>query len=954
MSFFHRIALIFTLLGLLIAPARGQVWHWAAGVTSTASVTGADIRTSGIVLTAAGETYAAYQYSGSITLGGQTYTTPGTSQGLVVARHDRAGNVLGIMLTGTDADVYELRRGAAAGHIYIVGKFGSASGQLTINGQQINAASASALFVAQLDEPGILDWIRQAAVSSVSADGVHLTDDNRNKLTVSCLFTGTATFGTRTVRSATRSLLLVQYNSSGQVQWLRSINGQASPVEAAGVAAAADGTLYVVGSCAQSGFTWSTGTGTGTVPDGGPRAGFWLKLTVGGDLLASQRFGSSRNPNPLPLVATDAAGACYVAARNDTSVFDWGTATVRMPAGRAAGVVVARLGTTGRPEWVQTATVPDMSTLYANDLRIVTDLTDEGTPRLYVTGAFSILAAGAATDSTLQCGPFALPPQYVGASHTEGFLLALDGFSGAPAWLRPVGSSDGVNVPGPLDANAAGEVSVGGHFAGDTAVFDGTALPNPTVLPLTRAPQQAFTAKLRQRYNLMQGTVFTDTNANSIRNTGEPGSSGVVVAIQPGGAFFSTEPDGQYSALADLGTWTVSIPNPPRYYTAVPVRPASATFGEYGNVSGQHSFALQPAANQRDVAVSLTPVSRARPGFAVSYRLTARNVGTVAVPLTALTLLFDSRLTFVSSSVTATLTGRSLAVPLGTLTPGQTRQVDVLFQLAITTPLGYSLAATATLGPLSGDLTPADNVETSTLTVGGAYDPNDISVNYATLTLTDVQNATRSLDYTVRFQNIGTDTAFLVVLRDTLPTALLNLGTVQVLAASHTCLWRLVAGGILMVSFPNVQLPPRSSNTLRSTGFVRFRVVPYTTLAAGALIPNAAQIHFDYNAPLVTNTALTTVLHPAGVASAASALAGGAWPNPATAALQVAVEQPAGQALYLTLRDALGRVVRTARVPAGTGGPAEHTFGLAGLAPGLYVVRAEASPRVWSQRVVVR
>ncbi|MBC7446882.1 MAG: T9SS type A sorting domain-containing protein, partial [Hymenobacteraceae bacterium] len=285
--------------------------------------------------------------------------------------------------------------------------------------------------------------------------------------------------------------------------------------------------------------------------------------------------------------------------------------------------------------------------------------------------------------------------------------------------------------------------------------------------------------------------------------------------------------------------------------------------------------------------------------------------------------------------------------------PGETHHFDALFQLAVTAPLGRVLTATAVLEPLTGDLTPADNTAIHELTVTGSYDPNDITVNYPILTLPQVQNAEKPLDYTVRFQNMGTDTAFTVVLRDTLPAAMLNLGTVQLLAASHTCTWRLGAGGVITVSFANIRLPHRTANTLRSMGFVRFRVVPRTSLALGDLIPNQAAIYFDYNAPIRTNTALTTVGNPTGVAPDAAGLTGGAWPNPTVTELHVAVTRPAGTALTLTLTDAVGRVVRTQ--PLATGDEqARATLDVRGLAPGLYLVRAAAGTRAWSQRVVVR
>ena len=389
----------------------------------------------------------------------------------------------------------------------------------------------------------------------------------------------------------------------------------------------------------------------------------------------------------------------------------------------------------------------------------------------------------------------------------------------------------------------------------------------------------------------------------------------------------------------------------------VPTGPTTVTFSTYNNRAAGPDFALQPLANQQDLTVTLTPVTRARPGFAVRYRMTCRNVGTVVVGGAELTLTHDPLLAYVSTSQPATHTSNALTVSLGTLAPGEIRQVDVLFQLAVTAPLGHVLAAAALLDPTVGDLTPADNQELSQFAVTGSYDPNDLAVNYATLTLPQVQAATRPLDYTVRFQNMGTDTAFTVVLRDTLPAAVLNLGTLELLSASHTCAWRLAPGGVLVVTFPNIRLPHRAVNTLRSAGYVRFRVVPWVTLVVGDLIPNRVQIHFDFNPAITTNTALTVVGSPTGLPGAAAAdeLAGGLWPNPATGTLHLTSEHPSETPLTLTLTEALGRTVRTATLPAAaTGATTDYTFDLHGVAPGLYGVRAAAGSRAWTRRVVVQ
>lgn len=76
-------------------------------------------------------------------------------------------------------------------------------------------------------------------------------------------------------------------------------------------------------------------------------------------------------------------------------------------------------------------------------------------------------------------------------------------------------------------------------------------------------------------------------------------------------------------------------------------------------------------------------------------------------------------------------------------------------------------------------------------------------------------------------------------------------------------------------------------------------------------------------------------------------------PNPARTATTVQLPaQPGTLTATLTLRDALGRAVRTATValpPAGL----RHELDLTGLAPGLYAVQVRAGAAVATRRLVV-
>src|SRR5690606_30533621 len=97
--------------------------------------------------------------------------------------------------------------------------------------------------------------------------------------------------------------------------------------------------------------------------------------------------------------------------------------------------------------------------------------------------------------------------------------------------------------------------------------------------------------------------------------------------------------------------------------------------------------------------------------------------------------------------------------------------------------LGTQLAATANISITNVDGFPANNTATTSVTVTGSYDPND---KLAVTSTGDTQfwnlGQDEWIDYTVRFQNTGSDTAFSVVIRDTLP-ATLDPSTLEMRAA---------------------------------------------------------------------------------------------------------------------------------------------------------------------------
>jgi len=136
-----------------------------------------------------------------------------------------------------------------------------------------------------------------------------------------------------------------------------------------------------------------------------------------------------------------------------------------------------------------------------------------------------------------------------------------------------------------------------------------------------------------------------------------------------------------------------------------------------------------------------------------------------------------------------------------------------------------------------------------------AYDPNDKLIMPNRLAEYD-QNYTlfgESLEYTIRFQNTGNDTAFNVIIRDNLDENL-DWETFKPILASHPFETLLYKDGLVEFSFKNILLPDSTTNEPLSHGFVTYKILPEKDLPENTDIENTAGIYFDFNPPITTNT----------------------------------------------------------------------------------------------------
>lgn len=153
-----------------------------------------------------------------------------------------------------------------------------------------------------------------------------------------------------------------------------------------------------------------------------------------------------------------------------------------------------------------------------------------------------------------------------------------------------------------------------------------------------------------------------------------------------------------------------------------------------------------------------------------------------------------------------------------------------------------------------------DHIEIVCTELSSGFDPNDKQVVPSGYGLDHLVHPNDSiLEYMIRFQNTGNDTAFNIEVVDTLRSDVLDPATFLSGSSSHPYTVRMHGDGIVTWRFENILLPDSTTNEAKSHGFVKFKVRTRPNLANGTVINNFAAIYFDYNAAIITNTAFITI-----------------------------------------------------------------------------------------------
>ncbi|NHN24471.1 T9SS type A sorting domain-containing protein [Flavobacterium jejuense] len=315
---------------------------------------------------------------------------------------------------------------------------------------------------------------------------------------------------------------------------------------------------------------------------------------------------------------------------------------------------------------------------------------------------------------------------------------------------------------------------------------------------------------------------------------------------------------GNYSIPVQAGSHTIT-PNleNPTYFT---ISPTSLTVDFPTQASPfTQDFCVTANGIHSDVEVVILPTTPARPGFDAKYKIIYRNKGN-QIENGAITFMYNNAvLDYVSANpVYDSQATDSFVWNYTNLQPFETREIAVTLNVnsPMETPavnIGDQLNFLAQITPTINDEVLYDNTSAIKQIVVGSYDPNDKTCLEGEIVSPDMIG--EYVHYLIRFENTGTYPAENVVVKDMIDLTKFDIATLIPLKGSHDFYTRIKDNKVEFI-FENINL---DFNDATNDGYVAFKIKTKPTLVVGDTFSNDANIYFDYNFPITTNTYTTTI-----------------------------------------------------------------------------------------------
>lgn len=383
-------------------------------------------------------------------------------------------------------------------------------------------------------------------------------------------------------------------------------------------------------------------------------------------------------------------------------------------------------------------------------------------------------------------------------------------------------------------------------------------------------------------HQLLEGTARIDTNLNGC-SASDLRYGGLKLNLSDGTTeqTYITNSSGNYSIPIHLAEYTITpILENFDYFTVTP-SPLIVDFNNEVYPYNQN-FCIVPDGDHDDLEVVIIPLENARPGFNTTYEIVFNNKGTTTLSGNVILTFEEDYMNFISAEpLASSVDSGQLTWTYSNLVPFESRAIQ--FKMLMNTPTdpefplvsGDGLNFSAQIDPTNNEETPDDNMFILQQTVVNSFDPNDKTCLQGDII--NVDEVGGYVHYVIRFENTGTSNAENIVIKDMIDTAKYDINTLKPLTGSHSFVTKIKDINKVEFIFENINLPFEDDT---NDGYVAFKIKTQASLVLGDTFSNTAEIYFDFNEPIITNTAVTTVSESLSVEEAHLETSVKLYPNP--------------------------------------------------------------------------
>lgn len=315
--------------------------------------------------------------------------------------------------------------------------------------------------------------------------------------------------------------------------------------------------------------------------------------------------------------------------------------------------------------------------------------------------------------------------------------------------------------------------------------------------------------------------------------------------------------DGNYNISVPAGNYTVTPIIENSIFFQVSPTNANVLFPDSGSPFVQN-FCIQPNGDYNDLEITLH-ANQARPGFDCDYFITYKNKGNTLQNGTITLTFNDDVLNYVTANPNFNnQSANTLQWNFTNLQPFETRTITITYNSNSPTETpalneGDILNFIATIVGET-DENPQDNEAILNQTVVNSYDPN-IKTCLEGNSINPIMIG-KAVHYKIEFENNGSANAQNVVVKDMIDISKYDINSLLPILSSHSFVTKIETNGKVEFIFENINLPFDDAN---NDGFIVFKIKTLPTLSIGDTFSNTANIYFDYNFPITTNPATTSI-----------------------------------------------------------------------------------------------